>query len=319
MRRWATSATADGRAGRSFTALAVVESPRHSADRRRFTPLPSVLVQPQDVTRPVRMVGQTIPVEVDAEARSVTDRDVSVGEDEGVVDDELPCPGFVEVLERLEVVEVRRARSEVQADHGAHRSLGVVRSQHAVVRLGHPCDDLRAGETTQAERFWLQDVNGVVRQQFCELLDRRQRLAGRDRHGRVASDVDHRRDVLVRDGLLEPGRPVRRQPIGDAEGGRRREAAVALDHEVDIGADGVAHGGDDVDRLVLLTSRSACATPSRTGRTSSPGSRGRTATAVSAKPSGERSTWYQPFAYTRTRSRTARPAAGRSGCPRPCP
>ena len=54
------------------------------------------------------------------------------------------------------------------------------------------------------------------------------------------------------DGLLQPGRPELREAIGDPQRGRCREAVVRLDHQVDVGADRVAHRADDVDREVLV-------------------------------------------------------------------
>ena len=103
--------------------------------------------------------------------------------------------------------------------------------------------------------------------------------------------------ILVRHGLLEPGRIERRHALADPDRLGDAEAAVALDHEVDARADGVAHGLDDVDRERLLV-----------GPDDAPGGAEgveleRRVAALdddlglaAAIASGVRSTWYQPLA-----------------------
>ena len=59
-------------------------------------------------------------------------------------------------------------------------------------------------------------------------------------------------DVVRGHGLLEPERAERRDPVREADGGRGRQAAVDVDHDLDVGADGLADGIDDRDGLVLL-------------------------------------------------------------------
>ena len=64
----------------------------------------------------------------------------------------------------------------------------------------------------------------------------------------AAPDAGERGRVLGRDGLLDPARRVRLERGRHLRGGVGREAAVHLDHQVDVRPDRLAHGGDDGQR-----------------------------------------------------------------------
>ena len=74
-------------------------------------------------------------------------------------------------------------------------------------------------------------------------------LAGREARLDAAADLGQRRDVLGVARLLEPVETVRLELLRDRDRGRRAEAAVAVDQDLHLGADRVAHRGDPLDRL----------------------------------------------------------------------
>ena len=94
----------------------------------------------------------------------------------------------------------------------------------------------------------LDDVDVAAFDERRRIPDRMDPLAGRDRVVVAARTRRERCGDLGRDGLLDPARCVRFERDRDLGGGVRREAAVHLDHQVDVRSDRLAHRGDDRER-----------------------------------------------------------------------
>ena len=195
--------------------------------------------------------SRALPVEFDPETRRVRHRDVAVDRPDRPIDERL-CPVGVELVERLLDVEVRDAGAQLDCHRAADRSLRVVWRHDREMGLCHRGELAGPPEATEVERLGLEDVDDVVREQICELAERREALARGDRDGRPPRHLDHRAQLRVVDRLFQPGGLELGQSIGQPERGRGREAIVGLDHEVDVGTHRVADRPHDVDRKILV-------------------------------------------------------------------
>ena len=93
----------------------------------------------------------------------------------------------------------------------------------------------------------------VVLQQFRKLMRRVEALTGGNRDVDAARHLGGGVDLGVVGRLLEPGRLELGDVVADPDGLRDAEAAVPLDHDLDIGTDGLAHRANDIERELAVT------------------------------------------------------------------
>ena len=92
----------------------------------------------------------------------------------------------------------------------------------------------------------LQYADLAVAQQRLQVVLGVAALAGRKARADAAADLGERRDVLGIARLLDPVQPAGLQLAGDRDGRCRAEAAVAVDHDLDLGTHRLAHGLDQL-------------------------------------------------------------------------
>ena len=81
-----------------------------------------------------------------------------------------------------------------------------------------------------------------------------ERLAGHHRQRDPAADLRQPFHVFRVDRLLVPERRERLEAVGDTNGFIRREAAMDLDQDLDVGTDSLAHRAYSLDRDLFLRS-----------------------------------------------------------------
>ena len=96
-------------------------------------------------------------------------------------------------------------------------------------------------------------------------------LAGADHGARRGADLGQRVDVLGGDGLFQPHQAQVFDGLGQGDGRGQVKLAVAVDGQVDLVADRLAHALDQADDVAssLWRRRSSCrdqACPRRSGR-----------------------------------------------------
>ena len=158
-------------------------------------------------------------------------------------------PGVGEVVEVLEHLVVRRRDREVQVRHRPHRAADVVRGQQQVIRVGPAGQALHGQEAAEVREVHLDDVHVALLEERTDVLQGMRALAGGDGQARGRAHPRQRGRVLRRHRLLDPFRIVGLEEGRHLRRRRRREPAVHLDHDLHVGADGVAHGGHDGDGL----------------------------------------------------------------------
>ena len=211
--------------------------------------LPAGGEEGQEVADLVGVLLQLLEHEVAAQAGCGRDVDGAVGRVDGrVPGDDVALPGDVEVVEQLLDEQVRRAGADLDADGGRDRALGLVGGDDAVVGVGHGADHPGPQDAAHGRGVRLEDVDGVVGEELGELVRRREALAGGDGDGQLTGDLGGGVDLGVVGRLLEPGRVDLGELVADLDGLGNGEAAVALDHELDVRPDGGADGPADVHR-----------------------------------------------------------------------
>ena len=128
---------------------------------------------------------------------------------------------------------------------GPDRTADVVRSDEEVVGVGPGREVLHRQEAAEVREIDLHDVGDAGLDELADVADRVRALAGRNRNACGRADARQRRGVFGWHRLLDPFGIVRREHRGDAHRRGRREAAVHLDADLDVRADGVADGGHD--------------------------------------------------------------------------
>src|SRR5215217_2329101 len=192
------------------------------------------------------------PVDVDAKSRRVWNLNAPIDYLHGRGDD-LALPIDVELVEEFLHQEVWGTGADLDADRGGNRSLCLMGGDDGIARVGHGTDHPRAQNASHGRGIRLQDVDGVVLQQFRELMRRVETLSGG--HGNVdaARHFSGGVDFGVVGRLLEPGRLELGQVIADPDSLRDTEAAMPLDHDLDLRTDGFAHRADDIERKLAIT------------------------------------------------------------------
>ena len=106
-----------------------------------------------------------------------------------------------------------------------------------------------------------------------------------------------RHGIFRRHRLFDPFGLERLEQLRHRGRGRRREAAVHLDHDLHVGSDRLAHGGDDRDGAAALRRRQLGARVAERIELQRAIARARRRCCASAAIfAGSRSAWYQPFA-----------------------
>lgn len=213
-----------------------------------FTSLPSIFEQGEEVAFGVGVLLDLFDVQVDSEAGFVGDVDVAVFDFVVMAGEEVFFPFDVEFVEDFLDEVIGCAGGDLHTEGGADRALRVVRGDDAVVGVDHIADVSTGPEAAAGEGFGLEDLDDVVFEEFGEFVFGVEALSGGDGDGRGACDFDEGVDLVVRCGLLEPGGVVGFHLARELERGGRAEATVAFYENVDAWPDGVAHGGDDIDR-----------------------------------------------------------------------
>ena len=155
--------------------------------------------------------------------------------------DERVHPAVGEVVEVLEHLVVRRRDREVQIRHRPDRAADIVRREQQVVGLRPAGQPLHRQEAAEVRQIDLDDVDEAVLDERADILDRVRALAGRDRQPcrlrtrRVASGFSGGIGSSIHSG------PNASSGRRHAHGSRRRETAVHLDHDLDVGTNRVAH------------------------------------------------------------------------------
>src|SRR4029450_13812993 len=166
--------------------------------------------------------------------------------------DQVLDPRVGEVVEVLQDLVVAGGHGQVEGGGGASRAADVVGGQQQLVG-GRPAGQLaQGGEAAEVGQVGLDDVDQAVLEQLPELGQDVQALPGGQRQPGPGPDLAEPGRVVGGHRLPDPGRAERLEGLGDADGGGGREAAVHLHHQLDLGPDGVADGGDDVGGQVQL-------------------------------------------------------------------
>ena len=123
---------------------------------------------------------------------------------------------------------------------------------HRVVGVDHRADHPRAQDAAQGRGIRLQDMDAVVLEQLGELMRGVEALPSGNRHVDAARHLGCGVDLRVVGRLLEPGWLELGDVIADPDGLRDTEAAVSLDHDLDVGTDGLTHRANDVERELAV-------------------------------------------------------------------
>ena len=146
--------------------------------------------------------------------------------------------------------EVRRARIDLHGCRGGDRADVHVRRDHGVVGFGDGRDLLRFEYSAALADVQLDDLRGLLLQQFGELVERHQALAGGDGDAGVGGDPGHFVHVFRRHRFLEPERLVFLEHLGDADCAGGAELAMRADADFQLVADGIANGAEDLRRVL---------------------------------------------------------------------
>ncbi len=117
-----------------------------------------------------------------------------------------------------------------------------VRAHRHVERLGQVRDLEPRRDAADPRAVDLHDRAGPALQVFAEVRRVVQRLADGDRHGRARGELDVPAQVLGGQRLLQPGEPQRRVRVRAAQRLGHRPRLVGVDHQLEVVADGRAHG-----------------------------------------------------------------------------
>ena len=117
-----------------------------------------------------------------------------------------------------------------------------------VLRRGHRGDLLAAEMPPQWARSICTTSTARRLTSRAEVGQRVQPLAGRDRQSARSLDLGQQVEALGRDRLLAPGRVKRSSRRIIVDGGAGRQPAVELDHQPDLGADGLATAATIAER-----------------------------------------------------------------------
>src|SRR5262245_45823027 len=151
------------------------------------------------------------------------------------------CVKPIPASDSLEDEEVRTARRELDVRGADDRAAVQMWRDLRVVRLRHPCDLLRLEKPADAAEIRLQDGGGPGPEHACELVLRRQTLAGGDRNRGRARDDRHLLGAVGGNGLLEPERVETLEAPSQPHSAGRRELTVRAEEQVTTVADGLSH------------------------------------------------------------------------------
>ena len=106
-------------------------------------------------------------------------------------------------------------------------------------RLGDPGNLAADGQAAAEGDVGLEDLQAAA-DQVLEVPERHAPLARRDRHRGLGTELGIAREVVLREGLLEPGDAVRLKPLRSPQRRGRVPALAGVDHQVAVVADGPA-------------------------------------------------------------------------------
>ena len=151
---------------------------------------------------------------------------------------------------QLEQAEVLQHGADLDARSRGDRTARIVRRHLDAVGFGHRRD---AGELEQAAAVFdvgHDDVHGARAAERRETGHAEQDLSSRHRLLNALANLERLFHALGRNGLFVPGELLRLEPARDPLGERHVEKAVAINHQLDIRADCLAHRDDARDAVV---------------------------------------------------------------------
>ena len=187
----------------------------------------------------VRVVGDEVPVDVDAEARAGRQLDRAVDRHAAGSSPAPSGAGCTSVV--LDDRRVRRRGDHVEVRRDGQRVRERVRDGVEVVRAGKVEDPLGLADAAAARGVGLHDVDRARLEERQEVPARVHVLAGRDADVELLGQERVPVDVVDRQRLLEEEDVELLELAADLQREVARVALVGVDQDVDVGAD-VARG-----------------------------------------------------------------------------